>query len=72
MDTIEKEIMAHLHTLPEGSKTEVLHYVAFLHDKYASAPEEPKRYKRKFGSAVGKYKMAPDFNELPDDFAAYT
>jgi hypothetical protein len=34
--------------------------------------EAPKRYQRRFGSAAGKYKMAPDFNELPDDFAAYT
>ena len=34
--------------------------------------EEPKRYQRRFGSAAGKYKMAPGFNEPPDDFAAYT
>jgi hypothetical protein len=72
MDTTEKEILAHLQNLPEGLKTEVLHYVAFLSDKYATAREEPKRYQRKFGSAAGKYKMAPDFNELPNDFAAYT
>lgn len=37
MDTTEKEIMAHLHNLPEGLKKEVLHYVAFLSDKYAPA-----------------------------------
>lgn len=71
MDTIEKEILAHLHKLPEELKAEVLHYVAFLSGKYAPAGEEPKRYQRKFGSAAGKYKMAPDFNEPPDDFKAY-
>lgn len=72
MDTTEKEILAHLHNLPEQLKTEVLHYVAFLSHTYASDGEEPKRYKRKFGSAAGKYKMAPDFNEPLDDFKAYT
>ncbi len=72
MDTTEKEILAHLQNLPEGLKTEVLHYVAFLSDKYASTPDEPKRYQRKFGSAAGKYTIAPDFNEPLDDFAAYT
>ncbi len=72
MNTIEKEILAHLHKLPEHLKTEVLHYVAFLSHTYAPAREEPKRYKRKFGSAAGKYNMAPDFSEPLDDFKAYT
>lgn|GEM_PF-190162 len=72
MDTTEKQILAHLHNLPEGLKTEVLHYVAFISHTYAPAGKEPKRYQRKFGSAAGKYKMAPDFNEPSDDFATYT
>jgi hypothetical protein len=71
MDTTEKEILAHLHNLPERLKTEVLHYIAFLSDRYVPAGEAPKRYKRKFGSAAGKYKMAPDFNEPLDDFKEY-
>lgn len=72
----EDLILQHLHQLPEALKQEVLHYVEFLRSKL-SVPQEPTgepaaiSRTKIFGSARGRYEMAPDFNEPLDDFKDY-
>lgn len=59
--TEEKELLAQIEKLPEQLKQEVLHYAEFLQKKYAA--QFPKVKNRKAGSAKGKYKLAPDFDQ---------
>ena len=66
----EKIIISQLYQLPENLKVEVLHYIAFLKNQYNEKSKE-KVHKRKFGSAVGKYTLSPDFNMPLDDFKDY-
>lgn len=67
--TEEKLILSQLQQLPEQLKQEVLHYVEFLQAKYNAQNRKPK--KRKAGSAEGKFKLAPDFDEPLEDFKEY-
>ncbi|GAB2565922.1 type II toxin-antitoxin system VapB family antitoxin [Spirosoma areae] len=66
----EKLIISQLYQLPESLKVEVLHYIEFLKDKYNHKSTE-RPHKRKFGSATGKYKLSPDFNNSLEDFNDY-
>lgn len=67
--TDEKAILAQIQQLPEQVKQEVLHYIEFLQKKYAE--QRKKNNYRKAGSAKGKYKLAPDFDEPLEDFKEY-
>ncbi len=67
--TEEKLILAQIQQLPEQLKQEVLHYVEFLQAKYNAQSRKPKN--RKAGSAKGKYKLAPDFDQPLEDFKEY-
>lgn len=67
--TEEKAILAQLEKLPEQLKQEVLHYAEFLQKNYAAQFRKVKN--RKAGSAKGKYKLAPDFDEPLEDFREY-
>jgi len=66
----EKLILSQLYQLPEHLKVEVLHYIAFLIKEHAVHLEK-KPKKRTFGSAKGKYQLAPDFDAPLDDFKEY-
>ena len=65
----EKTILAQIQQLPEQLKQEVLHYAQFLQTKYVA--QNQKNKKRKAGSAKGKYKLAPDFDQPLEDFKEY-
>lgn len=72
----EDLILQQLHQLPEALKQEVLHYVEFLRSKLEATSQSNGQVpfvsrKSMFGSAQGKYEMAPDFNEPLDDFKEY-
>jgi hypothetical protein len=55
-------------TLPDNLKQQVSDFIDFLVEKSQSKKE---RIVPKAGSAKGKIKMAPDFDEPLDDFKAY-
>jgi hypothetical protein len=65
----EKAILAQIQQLPDKLKQEVLHYVEFLQLKHNTQNQKPER--RKAGSAEGKFKLAPDFDEPLEDFKEY-
>jgi len=70
--TTEPLILSQLYQLPENFKMEVLHYATFLmkeHTNQVHQIRKPK--KRTFGSAKGKYQLAPDFDAPLDDFKDY-
>jgi hypothetical protein len=68
----EKLIFSQLYQLPEHLKVEVLHYIAFLIKEQTSQVHQVRKpKKRTFGSAKGKYQLAPDFDALLDDFKEY-
>jgi len=69
----EKFILSQLYQLPEHLKVEVLHYIAFLIKEQANhqVQQVRKPKKRIFGSAKGKYKLAPDFDAPLEDFKEY-
>jgi len=46
-----------------------LHYIEFLQAKYNAQNPKPKN--RKAGSAEGKFKLAPDFDQPLEDFKEY-
>ncbi|MCD4791400.1 MAG: DUF2281 domain-containing protein [Bacteroidales bacterium] len=62
-------INSYLFQLPESIKQEVLHYIMYLINK-EDIPKQKKNVP-KFGSAKGKYIMAPDFDEPLEDFKEY-
>jgi hypothetical protein len=65
----EKFIISQLYQLPEHLKVEVSHYIAFLVKKHANQVRQVRKpKKRTFGSAKGKYQLAPDFDAPLDDF----
>jgi hypothetical protein len=66
----EKLIISQLYQLPENLKVEVLHYIEFLKNQY-NEKDTNKVHKRKFGSAKGKYTLAPNFNAPLEDFKDY-
>ncbi len=65
----EKAILSQIQQLPDQLKQEVLHYAEFLQSKYNTQNQKPKR--RKAGSAEGKFKLAPNFDEPLEDFKQY-
>lgn len=69
----ERFVLSQFSQLPEHLKEEVLHYIAFLIKEQANHQIHPVRKpkKRTFGSAKGKYKLAPDFDAPLDDFKEY-
>ncbi len=67
--TEEKLILSQIQQLPEKLRQEVLHYAEFLQAKYNA--QNGKRKNRKAGSAEGKYKLAPDFDQPLEDFKEY-
>jgi hypothetical protein len=67
----DTEIVTAIRQLPEELQQEALHYIAFLATRrnIQSANVNPK--KRQFGSAKGKYILAPDFDAPLQDFKDY-
>lgn len=66
----EQLIFSQLYQLPEHLKWEVLHYIEFLVKRQAEQVVK-KSKPRTFGSAKGKYQLAPDFDAPLDDFKDY-
>ncbi len=58
-----------LETLTPDLKEEVNDFIDFLIEK--SSKEKKKKIIPQFGSAKGKIKMSPDFDEPLDDFKDY-
>ncbi|RMG66952.1 MAG: DUF2281 domain-containing protein [Bacteroidetes bacterium] len=52
--------------MPPALKQEVRNFMEFLLRKYHLVPKRPV-----FGSAKGKYELAPDFDEPLEDFKEY-
>ena len=69
--TEEKMIMAEIYGLPENLKTEVLDFIEFLKQQHNIQAKTQNRTKRIFGSAKGKYTLAPDFDAPLADFEEY-
>jgi hypothetical protein len=68
----EQLIFSQLYQLPENLKWEVLHYIEFLVKKQTEQNFMAKKLKpRTFGSAKGKYQLAPDFDAPLEDFREY-
>jgi len=57
-----------LETLPTNLKQEVSDFIDFLVER---SSRKRKKVIPQFGSAKGKIKMSPDFNEPLDDFKEY-
>lgn len=62
------QLLSQISQLPERLKTEVEDFVAFLLQK---SSKKKNTVTPKFGSAKGKIKMSPDFDEPLDDFKDY-
>ncbi|MCD6011451.1 MAG: hypothetical protein K0Q79_1313 [Flavipsychrobacter sp.] len=60
-----------LETLPDNLKQEVSDFVDFLLEKSAAKHTEQKKAVPKPGSAKGKIRMSPDFDEPLDEFKDY-
>ncbi len=68
----EQLIYSQLYQLPENLKVEVLHYIEFLLKKQHNQVSKSKQHKKRiFGSAKGKYQLAPDFDAPLNDFKDY-
>jgi Protein of unknown function (DUF2281) len=65
----EQLILTQLYKLPENLKQEVLDFMDFLVVKHQLS--DKKNRTPKFGSAKGKYTLAPDFDAPLDDFKEY-
>ncbi len=61
-------IYTKLETLPKNLKQEVSDFIDFLLQK---SSEKNEKIVPQFGSAKGKIKMSPDFDEPLDDFKEY-
>ncbi len=57
-----------LETLPKNLKQEVSDFIDFLKEK---SSKKKKKVIPQFGSAKGKIKMSPDFDEPLDDLKDY-
>ena len=69
---MEQLILSEIHQLPEHLKLEVLHFTQFLKKGFVqNTMPNPKKAKRIFGIAKGKYKIAEDFDAPLEDFSAY-
>ena len=65
----DKIILTQLQVLPEDLKKEVMDFIGYLLSKYSK--QLPRKATPKFGSAKGKYKLAPDFDAPSEDFKDY-
>jgi hypothetical protein len=65
----DKIILNQLQVLPEDLKKEVLDFIGYLLSKQVK--QLPPKATPKFGSAKGKYKLAPDFDAPLEDFKDY-
>lgn len=74
---IKPVILERLEALPESLQTEVLHYIEFLAERYASGElgdvKDKTKKRRLFGSMKGTFVLPlPDnFDEPLDDFEEY-
>lgn len=62
-------IYSKLSSLPKKLQREVLDFMDFL--MYKAGKRQPTEKQPKFGSAKGRFKMSPDFDEPLDDFDQY-
>jgi hypothetical protein len=67
----DKSILVEIHQLPENLKLEVMHFIAFLKQKYAGKSAEAKPLKRVFGRSKGNYVLSDDFDAPLEDFKEY-
>ncbi|MEB3280259.1 MAG: DUF2281 domain-containing protein [Lyngbya sp.] len=70
---IEPTILEKFEALPDSLKTEVVHYIDFLLEKYVQTspqPEPPKK-KREAGLLKGKIWMSDDFDQSLEDLKNY-
>ncbi|MEK7255759.1 MAG: DUF2281 domain-containing protein [Bacteroidota bacterium] len=61
-------------SLPLDLRQEVLDFIEFLLQKHQQKIEQPQPVGKRpstFGNAKGKIYMAPDFNEIPEEFKEY-
>jgi hypothetical protein len=74
---IQIALLEKLETLPEALQTEVLHYVEFLSERYASTKTDsintPSDKRRLTGAMKGTFTLplADDFDEPLEDFEEY-
>lgn len=71
---IQPAILEKLEALPHSLQTEVLHYIEFLSERYATKEESPDLQPKKrggFGIWKGKIWMADDFDEPLEDMKDY-
>lgn len=68
--TDENALISKIHSLPENLKAEVARFVESLKNRAEVDNSQP-RFQRKAGSSVGKYHIAPDFDEPLEDFKEY-
>ncbi len=66
----EQVIFRQLQLMPPALQKEVLDFIGFLLAKYNSE-QKPIPKRPKFGSAKGKYHLAPDFDAPLDIFKDY-
>ncbi|KKD37074.1 MAG: DUF2281 domain-containing protein [Limnoraphis robusta] len=70
---IEPTILDKFAALPDSLKTEVVHYIDFLLEKYVqTSPQlEPPKKKREAGLLKGKIWMSDDFDAPLEDLKDY-
>jgi hypothetical protein len=70
-NSIVESIMVKLQNIPSEQQRQILDYVEFIAEKYASAPDTREQLpkKRILGLHQGKIWMSDDFNDpLPNEF----
>ena len=67
----QEVILRQIQMMPPNLQKEVLDFIGYLFKKYNLEQNKPKNKRPKFGSAKGKYKMAPDFDAPLEDFKEY-
>jgi hypothetical protein len=69
-----ERMLRYFQLLPPNLQNEALEFIVNLLKKHNLHQPQPLLEKKrpKFGSAKGKYQMAPDFDAPLDDFKAYT
>jgi Protein of unknown function (DUF2281) len=73
IEMVQPEIVEKLEALPDSLRAEVLNYIDFLLEKYATTSpqvELPKK-KRRAGLLKGKIWISDDFDEPLEDFQDY-
>lgn len=64
----QENILRQIQMMPPSLQKEVLDFIGYLFAKYNLTENKPTEKRPKFGSAKGKYKMAPDFDAPLDGF----